>query len=90
MVIRMIKSDLKSSEIPDSTSERKPGTVFDIIGTGESKDTDVMVRSVSALKGHNKNEPDVKSQNLLPQGVPIKSFDSLIKHMEALNVKFLN
>lgn len=61
-----------------------------MIGTAESKDTDAMVRSISVLEGYIDNELDVKSQNLLPKGVLIKSFDSLIKNMEAFNVKFLN
>lgn len=89
-MIRMVDSDSRNSGIPDNGSGNK---VKDVLGADSAKagdGSDSMTRSISALKGYNSDTEDKKTDASLSKGVPIKNFDSLMEHMESLNVKFFN
>lgn len=89
-MIGMVNSDSKNSGIPDNGSGNEKRDVLGADSAKAGDGSDSMTRSVSALKGYSSDTEDKKTEASLSKGVPIKNFDSLIEHMESLNVKFFN
>lgn len=78
----MIYSSTDNSILPDDTSGKDNEASLREKG---------MMKSVSAIQGLTSEKVNTEdAKETIGQGVPINNFDSLIAHMESLNIKFFN